>query len=239
MYYNPYGYVPHYSYTPDVDEFFSEASGAIASFIAIFALVYVFLIALSVVCYVFSSLGLYTISKRRGIRHAWLSWLPVGNLWIIGSLSDQYQYVAKGKVQNRRKVLMGLSIALLACGLLCGVGLGMLVAGAIVGESAPSVIGGMLLVVFYLALAALAITLMVFEYIALYSVFVSCDPGNATLFLVLSILFSVTLPFFLFACRKKDFGMPPRRVDPVPPVFQPVNQQPDAEPRNPNPPVEF
>ena len=37
----------------------------------------------------------------------------------------------------------------------------------------------------------------------------------ALLFLVLSIVFSVTEPFFLFFNRNKDGGMPPRRPDPV------------------------
>ena len=39
--------------------------------------------------YVLWSLGVYTIAKRRGIRKPWLSWIPVGNLWILGSISDQ------------------------------------------------------------------------------------------------------------------------------------------------------
>ena len=35
-------------------------------------------------------------------------------------------------------------------------------------------------------------------YIAYYDVFKSCKPKNAVLFLVLSIVFDVTLPFFVF-----------------------------------------
>lgn len=35
--------------------------------------------AISLVFYIFESLGLYTIAKRRGIRHPWLSWVPLGN----------------------------------------------------------------------------------------------------------------------------------------------------------------
>ena len=47
------------------------------------------------------------------------------------------------------------------------------------------------------------------DYIALYKVYKSCTPKNATLYLVLSIVVSVTQPFFVFFSRNKDEGMPP------------------------------
>jgi hypothetical protein len=50
---------------------------------------------------------------------------------------------------------------------------------------------------------------------ALYDVYRSLDPANAVLYLVLSILFSPTEPFFLFFNREKDLGMPPRKRQPV------------------------
>ena len=65
---------------------------------------------LGIATYVLSSLGLYTLASRRGIGNAWLSWVPVLNIWIIGSLSDQYQYVVKGKVKSKRKSLLILNI---------------------------------------------------------------------------------------------------------------------------------
>ena len=57
-----------------------------------------------------------------------------------------------------------------------------------------------------LNLASIALSVMI--YIALYKVYKSCDPKHAVLFLVLSIIFNITLPFFVFACRNKDLGMP-------------------------------
>ena len=65
---------------------------------------------LSVAAYVLTSLALYTIAQRRCIKNAWLSWIPVVNCWIIGSLSDQYRYVVKGEVKNKRKTLLILNI---------------------------------------------------------------------------------------------------------------------------------
>ena len=66
---------------------------------------------LSILAYILQALALYTIAKRRGIRKPWLAWIPFGNSWILGSLSDQYHYVTKRTIKNRRKLLLGLEIA--------------------------------------------------------------------------------------------------------------------------------
>ena len=66
-----------------------------------------------------------------------------------------------------------------------------------------------------LPLMGVAIATAVIRYMALYDVYTSCTPQNNVVFLVLSILFSVTEPFFLFFTRNKDDGMPPRKQEPV------------------------
>jgi hypothetical protein len=60
-------------------------------------------------------------------------------------------------------------------------------------------------------LVAVHIAYLVIRYMALYDVYRSVDPANSILYLVLSILFSPTEPFFLFFNREKDLGMPPRK----------------------------
>ena len=64
-----------------------------------------------------------------------------------------------------------------------------------------------------LPLVGAAIACAIIRYMALYDVFKSLDPNNCVMFLVLSILFGVTEPFFLFFNRNKDLGMPPRRQE--------------------------
>ena len=61
-------------------------------------------------------------------------------------------------------------------------------------------------------LVIVVIAALVVRYMALYDIYVSCDPANSVLFLVLSILFGITEPFFLFFSRNKDQGMPPRKT---------------------------
>ena len=63
-----------------------------------------------------------------------------------------------------------------------------------------------------LPIAGISIALAVIRYMALYDIYTSCQPQNNVLFLVLSIIFTVTEPFFVFFNRNNDKGMPPRRV---------------------------
>ncbi len=185
-------------------------TGVLSAFLVIYMGILCISFALSALKYIFGSLGLYAIADRRGIRHSWLAWLPVGNIWILGNISDQYQYVVKGKIKNRRKLILGLGIALFAGYFLwLFVMLFNLAAGKELLATFLLIFGG-------LAILVVTIWLVVCQYMAYYDLFRSCEPDNAVLYLVLSIVFPVTLPFFVFACRKKDLGMPPRK--------QPVQQ---------------
>lgn len=181
---------------------------------------------LGVVSYVFCGLSLYTIARRRCIKKPWLAWVPVVNVWILGSISDQYRYVVKGEVKNKRKVL--LIVNLLKCSLslvvyaqvvatVIGVANRML-HGA--GDDAlmPMLLSGlgkgMLLSIPSLIVSIVG---LVFEIMALYDVYTSCEPENNVLYLILSIVpgvSQITKPLFLFLCREQDRGMPPRRDDP-------------------------
>ena len=187
---------------------------------------------LGIVVYVLQALALYTIAQRRGIKKAWLAWIPLVNVWILGSLSDQYQYVVKRQVKNKRKILLGLNIAILALSLVIVIILGSLVVRLLmmglfshfpedVTDLPWEVFAGyvtpfLILLAATLPLTVLSIVQVVYFYIALYDVFCSCDPKNSTLYTVLSIfgnfVVSGVYALFLFLCKDKDLGMPPRKV---------------------------
>ena len=171
--------------------------------------------------YVLTSLGLYTIAKRRAIRNAWLAWIPVVNCWIIGCISDQYRYVVKGQMKSRRKSLLTLSVIQLALGLafvvalivtvICGINTSMSYMGySRIMESimVPAIVTLGLL----LPMAGVGIAKLIIYYMAMYDLYTSCAPENNVLFLVMSIIFRVTEPFFIFFNRNNDKGMPPRRA---------------------------
>lgn len=178
---------------------------------------------LGIASYVLTSMALYTLASRRGIGKAWLSWVPVLNVWIIGSLSDQYRYVVKGQYKSKRKSLLILNLLSLLLGMvMAGIGIFMAVdlAGSAVygvhgNDLARMVMGPAFAIIgLCLPLAGIAIASAVIRYMAMYDIYTSMDPSNSVLFLVLSIIFNVTEPFFLFFSRNKDGGMPPRRPEP-------------------------
>ena len=59
-------------------------------------LLIIFVLALSVFVYVMSSLALYTAAVKKNINNPWLSWIPIGNQYIIyklGNISSKFIYL--------------------------------------------------------------------------------------------------------------------------------------------------
>ena len=173
----------------------------------------------AVAAYVFTALAMYTIAQRREIKKAWLAWVPVLNVWILGSISDQYRYVVKGEIRSKRKVLLTLNIINFILGwaavIKVIVTIVMFAFGRIDLNNEMEVIRQALgSLVWFIPVAILGIVSLIFRIMALYDVYTSCDPANNVLYLILSLIPAinqVTQPLFLFLCRDKDDGMPPRR----------------------------
>ena len=208
----------------------------------------------AVLVYILKALALYTIAKRRNIKKPWLAWIPVVNVWILGSVSDQYQYVVKRQVKNKRKVLLGLNIAMAAIGsvvLIAAVWLFAVLLLTII--SVPTMLDPETLVsnlmyyagtnvvllnliglagILAIPLAVVSVIQTVYFYMALYDVFRSCEPKNSTLYLVLSLVGNVVVEgaycIFLMLCKDKDLGMPPRKTEPAPEVI--VESAPVSDP---------
>lgn len=211
-----YSYDYYYGYSGMTEnqlaEFMEEFGFAFLGFVMIFVLI---AMAVGIVMYVFKSVGLHTIAKRRGIRNAWLVWIPVACYWVEGCISDQYQYVVKGKVRNRRKIMLALSIASVVINSVVQVVSNLAVVSIFAsGAESSAMTSGAISMVSGLLSAGLSVAVLVFHYIAMYDLYTSCSPQNNVLFLVLSIIFNVTEPFFIFFNRKKEGGMPPRRQEP-------------------------
>ena len=175
---------------------------------------------LSIASYVLTALALYTIARRRGLKNPWLAWIPVADSWLLGSLSDQYRYVVKGEHKSKRKILLFFRVLITIMWIslmgllvnLCFHAVGNAFWGTMSEERIFQILNQALnLLVVCLPLIGISIAYAVFRYMALYDIYKSLDPANCVLFLVLSILFGVTEPFFLFFSRNKDDGMPPRK----------------------------
>lgn len=185
--------------------------------------------------YVLRAAGLHQLAKKRGIRCAWLAWVPIAGNWILGSISDQYQYVVKGRVKNNRFVLLILSVVAIAL----GVAAFALSEEVIVGLLSRAIFGGgnvnTVRLVIMTVLAALcvgtAITHLVFSLMAHFDLYRSCVEVFGVICLVATILFCFLEPVFVFVCRDKDQGMPPRKAEPAAGTNEPAPvEHPQAEP---------
>ncbi len=208
------GYVSEWTW---IDDF-----GFIAFVIAVYLLMMLVVFFVSAALYAMQSHGLYTIAKRREIRRPWLAWLPLGNMWILGSISDQYRYVTKREVKNKRIGLLFLTLLIwmtLAAILTVLISFWIRVSDVATDSYMLSILmrqayATMLaLTALGLILSALVISGVVVQYMAVYDLYASCQPENRTAFLLLSILIPVIMPVLMFLCRKKDLGMPPRRTE--------------------------
>lgn len=210
--------------------------------LTLYLLIWFLTMAFGITCYVLNALGMYTIAKRRGIEKPWLAWIPVGSAWTLGCISDQYRYVVKGETKSKRKILLGLNIAQVACVILFYIiffstffNLMQTTFSAASEEEILAGIFGMLgsIILLYIPMLAIYIVHMVFTFMAMYDLYTSCTPDNNVLFLLLSILLGIH-PFIIFFIRKKDDGMPPRR-EPVQTVPPQIGWQPQQNWQNPQP----
>ena len=156
--------------------------------------------------------------------------------WLLGSLSDQYRYVVKGEHKSKRKILLFFRVLITIMWIslmgllvrLCFHAVGSVVWGSINDDQIFQILHQTLnLLVVCLPLIGISIAYAVFRYMALYDIYKSLDPDNCVLFLVLSILFGITEPFFLFFSREKDGGMPPRKQPETPSSNDWVDTQED------------
>ena len=227
-------YYEYYDYGYEMGE---ELGAVFGVFYMIYMLV---VIGMGIAAYVLRASGTYAIAKRRGISNPWLSWIPVADAWVLGSISDQFRYVTKGQIKSKRKILLTLNIVAVVIGVVAYVvmfagliGMAMeegvyLEDEALAMNQAMDMIAGML--GYVLVVGGLSLATAIIRYMALYDLYTSVNPPYNVVFLVLSIIFNITEPFFIFFNRKKDLGMPPRCDVPEEPVYREPSYLPPREP---------
>ena len=204
--------------------------------------------AVSIAAYILWSLAIFTIAQRRCIKKSWMAWVPVVNVWILGSIADQYRYVKKREVKNNRKILLGLNIVMTAlCMVLiilvcvfvvrlvitAGGNLESLIRAALNGNfefyvpyTEDMATPLLLLMLLLLPMSAVAVVYSIFYFMTLCDVYKSCNPGRSKMFLLFSIFGNLAIPgveaVFLMLCRNQDLGMPPRKVVVTPVVELPA-----------------
>ncbi len=153
------------------------------------------------------------MARRRGLGGWPLGWIPMMNLWVMGSLCDQYQYVVHGKRSHNRVWLPILAIALEV----------LLVFGVLGVQGRPGFLPALWATLLDVTVALILVRL----WLCLYRLYLSCVPRRAVGWMV----WSVCVPFlplvFLLLCKNKEQGMPARRVMFRQPVTVPPAEVPE------------
>ncbi len=164
--------------------------------------------------------ALGTIARNCGIRHAWLTWIPVAHVWVPGSISDHCHQGRKSK----RKLLLALRIlqtVLWAAFIYCVIA-GIQDAASILEEGSTKSIAKLMVVYaildgFWYLIPALILGLWgkVLGYVALYDIYAAFALGRRVLYLVLSILPIINViakPLCLRDCRDSAEEMQPQEA---------------------------
>lgn len=196
----------------------------VSFFLAIFIGTFTISLLIGLALYLLESIGVYKMAKSAEIKNPWLAFIPVANDWVFGTLAEKYK--KKNGTKSARfgiilPVLEGIvlieSIALtiftvISVKEIMGYALDAVnTSTEMVPEQFMSLIP---VIILYFALMAVAIAYAVVFFIALWRVYYSFDKSNATLYIVLSIIFTISVPIILFIIRNRK------------PEFDPHNNTP-------------
>ena len=188
-----------------------EFSAFLGVFGAVYGIVAIFSSVIGLVMYLLKAFGIYNMSKSLGINNAWFSFIPLVNTYTFGKVAESYKLKSGKKSAKFGFWLLVLNILQVIAVIALIVTLILLVAGiasvedGMIEDSAAlraEIISAIIpFVVAYFLTLAIAITLTVVRYVALWRIYDVFSKNNATLFIILSILFSFLEPIFLFIIR--------------------------------------
>ena len=168
---------------------------------------------IGIAIYLLESISVYKMAKSAEIKNPWLAFIPVANDWVFGTLAEKYK--KKNGTKSARfgiilPVLEGIvlieTIALtiftvISVKEITGYALDAVNTSA---EMAPEQFMSLIpVIILYFALMAVAIAYAVVFFIALWRVYYSFDKSNATLYIVLSVIFTISVPIILFIIRNR------------------------------------
>ncbi|MDO9493285.1 DUF4190 domain-containing protein [Acetobacterium sp.] len=171
------------------DDYLGDISSQPDSFMAIMpvimsvlGIILVISLIIGLVCYVFNSLGLYTMAKNRNIDNPWLAWIPLASNYLMGELINDDVSISTWHIPYAKLFLplIGLAISIVMMILSFIPYL-----GAFVG-------------------ILLSLALSFYYYTAQFWLYSIYDKDHRVLYLVLSIIFPFLGPIFVFIIRNRD-----------------------------------
>ena len=77
---------------------------------AVMGAFFIFFFLIGIAMYVLGALGLYTMAQRRQLENAWVAWVPVAQLYILGKLIQSLR-IGSFEVPQIELVLPGFAVA--------------------------------------------------------------------------------------------------------------------------------
>lgn len=185
----------------------------VSFFLAIFIGTFTISLLIGLALYLLESIGVYKMAKSAEIKNPWLAFIPVANGWVFGTLAEKYK--KKNGTKSARfgiilPVLEGIVlIEAIALTIFTVISIKEITGYALdavntSSEMAPEQFMSLIsVIILYFALMAVAIAYAVVFFIALWRVYSSFDKPNDTLYIVLSVVFTISVPIILFIIRNR------------------------------------
>lgn len=195
-----------------LSQIFEEAGineGDLMVFTSIIAVYFAFLGIISLVMYLLQAFGLYGMAKGSGISAPWRGFIPFANTFLFGKIAERYVKKDGKKSAKFGGLLLAFEILTLVLAFVTiAFTISMIfVLAAAENETdlAYSIVAPMVaMFISCFVLMGVSIAYIVLYYVALWRIFTAFDYNNATVYFVLSILFSFLGPIFLFVLRNKQ-----------------------------------
>ncbi len=169
---------------------------------------------IGLVFYILQAIGIYKMANSLGIAYPWISFIPVANSYTFGKVASRYikrDGSASAKFEIWLLVLQILmtitAILLVITAIIAIVSIVGFADAAILDDSAMtlSMFSSFIpVIILYVVTFGLALAYNIIYYVALWRIFSIFSADNATIFTVLSVLFNILPPIFLFVIRNSN-----------------------------------
>ena len=178
-------------------------------FAGIMLVYFAFIGIIALALYLLQAIGLYRMAKKVGFSSPWRGFIPFANTFLFGKIAEKY--VKKdGKPSAKFGGLLlafeilTLVLAIVTIAFTVSM-IFVLVSSGDETELAYSIVAPMVtMFISCFVLMGVSIAYIVLYYVALWRIFTAFDYNNATVYFVLSILFSFLGPIFIFVLRNKQ-----------------------------------
>lgn len=183
-----------------------------SGFLAIYALIGIFSSIIGLVLFILKGFSIYEMSKRLGIKKAFLGFIPLVSVFAFGRVAEKYQKADGSKSAKFGALLLILNI-LQYIVLIVFIVLVVIAAFEIYNFAELAVLEDTVMelsmfasvipvIISYFVLFSISLAFTILYYVAFFRVCKIFDDKDAVLFTVLSVVFSFLMPIFLFVIRK-------------------------------------